>query len=169
MIEKLLSKGWVLITMVLLLLVFLRQERLILNFPIILSILLYVIPFIFLGFFYWYKFRKRKSNNFLIVELLGIFLISFFLYIVLKTCVNFWIKESAESKQITKVLLIDNFISGRSGMIYFYFKNQRYSLRYDNENHLSREELINNYSLSIDYSNSIFDTYVINKYYIVIK
>lgn len=156
--------------MVFLLILFLREDRMILNFSTPWNILLFIVVLVFvLGFSYCYSFRNKIKYNF-ITDLLGSLVLSFFMFIILKMSVNFWIEERSKNKIIEKeVLFIDNFISGRSNLIYFYFKDKRYSLKYNNSYHLDREELINDYNIEIYYSKSILDTYVIKKYNIVAK
>lgn len=158
--------------MALLLVLFLKEDRMILNVPLTLNVSVFVLSFgIVLIFLYRYNSNgkaKNKNNN--IIDLLGILILAFFIFILLKLAINYYTVKSAEEivTEETKVP-IDNFVSGRTDLLYFYFKDKRYSVRYNNTSHLSKKEIIDNYTLHIVYSKSIFDTYVIKKYSIEVK
>lgn len=152
-----------------LLAIFLREDKMILNMPVIISFVLLFIPFLIL-FCYSYS-KDNKSEEFIIIgNLFNSSIMSFFIFIVLKMGVNFYVKKYSETQDMTTTTIpISNFISGRLDLIYFNFKEEEYSLRYTNSKHLKRNEIINNYNLKLEYSKSIFGTYVIKNYYIVDK
>ncbi|TCN50335.1 hypothetical protein [Flavobacterium circumlabens] len=174
MIEKIFAKKWIFIIMALLLMLFLKEDRMILNVPLTLNVSVFLLSFgIVLIFLYRYNSAekgkaKNKSNT--IIDMLGILILAFFIFILLKLAINYYTVKSAEeiATEETKVP-IDNFVSGRTDLLYFYFKDKRYSVRYNNTSHLSKKEIIDNYTLHIVYSKSIFDTYVIKKYSIEVK
>lgn len=173
MIENVLSKKWIFLVMAFLLVVFLREDRLILNVPLFLNVSLFFLSFCLLLFclyrFNLQKSKKEKKSN-LITDLLGCVILSFFVFILFKLAVNFYIEKSVKELSVKEIKLpIDNFISGRTDLVYFYFKDKTYSLRYNNTNNLSKKELIDNYVINIKYGESVFNTYVIKNYNIEIK
>lgn len=172
MIENIFSKKWIFIIMALLLVLFLREDRMILNVPLLLNILVFVFSFfIILIFLYRYNsVQKGKKKNNMIIDLLGGLILSFFVFIVIKLAINFYIVKSAEGTATEEIKLpIENFVSGRTDLVYFYFKDKRYSLRYSNTGRLSRKQIMDECTLHIVYSKSFCDTYVINRYNIEVK
>ncbi|MDY3315907.1 hypothetical protein PG630_01095 [Riemerella anatipestifer] len=166
MIDNLLSKKWTYIIMACLLVLFLREDKMILGMPVIINILLLVIPCLFMLCFIFFN----KGNINLVEEGSKIIVISFFLFVFLKMGVNFYIKRYSREEDIVKISVpIDNFISGRLDLIYFYFNGKRYSLRYNNINHLNKREIVDKYNLELSYQKSIFSTYVITDYRVIPK
>ncbi|RUT67826.1 hypothetical protein D0817_24340 [Flavobacterium cupreum] len=151
-----------------------KKDRMILNVPLLLNVSFFLLSFgIILLFLYRYNAAgkenaKKKSNT--IIDLIGSLILAFFIFIILKLAINYYTVKSAEglATEETKVP-IDNYVSGRTDLLYFYFKDKRYSVRYNNRSHLSRKEIIGNYTLHIVYSKSVFDTYVIKNYNIEVK
>lgn len=174
MIENIFSKKWIFIIMALLLVLFLKEDRMILNVPLLLNVSVFLLSFgIILIFLYSYnsarKGKTKKKRN-IIIDLLGNLILAFFIFIILKLGMNYYIAKSAEKTAMKEIKVpIDNFVSGRTDLLYFYFKDKRYSVSYNNASYLSRKEIIEEHQLHIMYSKSIFDTYVIKKYSIEIK
>ena len=160
--------------MALLLVLFLREDRMILNVPLLLNIVVFFLSLsVLLVFLYRYNAAgrgKEKKNSNTIIDLLGCLILSFFLFIILKLAINYYIVKIADKTVTEEVRLpIDNYVSGRTDLLYFYFKKKRYSLRYNNNSHLSRKEIIEQYALHVIYSKSFCDIYVINAYNIKVK
>ena len=174
MIENIFSKKWIFILMAILLVLFLKEDRIILNVTLILNICVFLLS-LFIIFIFQYKYnsvkkKKKKKNNNNIINITGIFILSFFIFIILKLSINFFIIKNSEKMLNEEIKLpIENFISGRTDLIYFNFNDKRYSLRYNNTDNLSREEIVNKHILHIIYSKSFFEIYVIKKYNIEFK
>ncbi|MCK8141815.1 hypothetical protein MW871_07895 [Flavobacterium sp. I-SCBP12n] len=172
MTEKIFSKKWIFILMAILLVLFLKEDKIILNVPLILNICVFVISLLIILIFQYKhnSVKKKKKNNNTIINIVGVFILSFFIFIILKLSINFCIIKSSEKMVNEEIKLpIDNFISGRTDLIYFNFNDKRYSLRYNNTDNLSREEIVNKHILHIIYSKSFFEIYVIKKYNIEFK
>lgn len=164
MLEKILSNKINYLFILSILLLFLSNNSLILNFPTFLNTLLIIFFYICIFSVSYLKNKKIKKNN----TFLESSVLTLFIYIVFRIIINFWIVEVSKSSKIeTTILPIENFIAGRSNLVFFYFKDKRYSLRYNN--HLSKDELINHHKIKIYYSKSLIDTYVVKKYNIIAK
>lgn len=183
MTEKILSKRWIYFVMAFVLIIFQRGYRLILNFPFVLNISLFLLCFlIMLVFLYQYNQKEKDKNNLtkknhkiydkvdLFIDLLGCLIFAFFIFITIKVAVNFYLESTANDLPTQEIKLpIDNYISGRSDLLYYHFEDKGYSLGYSNPDHLTRKEIIEHYVLNIKYSKSILDMYVIKEYNIEIK
>ncbi|MFH6999631.1 hypothetical protein ACHRVZ_17035 [Flavobacterium sp. FlaQc-57] len=183
MTEKILSKRWIYFVMAFVLIIFQRGYRLILNFPFVLNISLFLLCFlIILVFLYQYNQKEKDKNNLtkknhkiydkvdLFIDLLGCLIFAFFIFITIKVAVNFYLESTANDLPTQEIKLpIDNYISGRSDLLYYHFEDKGYSLGYSNPDHLTRKEIIEHYVLNIKYSKSILDMYVIKEYNIEIK
>lgn len=183
MTEKILSKRWIYFVMAFVLIIFQRGYRLILNFPFVLNISLFLLCFlIMLVFLYQYNQKEKDKNTLtkknhkvydkvdLFIDLLGCLIFAFFIFITIKVAVNFYLESTANDLPTQEIKLpIDNYISGRSDLLYYHFEDKGYSLGYSNPDHLTRKEIIEHYILNIKYSKSILDMYVIKEYNIETK
>lgn len=147
---------------------FIGEDRKVLNFPLYIDIVLYFSSFLVtFGYFY---FSNRKYKYFhLISELISSTIIAFIVFVVFKMGLLFVIEKMADKEFVITEIPISNFISGRSNVIYFHFENNRYSVGYQNEHHLERRDIIDNYNIQLSYSKSIFNTYIIRNYKVVPK
>ncbi|STO11029.1 Uncharacterised protein [Flavobacterium hibernum] len=185
MTEKILSKRWIYFVMVFILIIFQRGYRLILNFPFVLNASLFLfsslIMFILL---FQYNQKEKEKNKIkltkkkqkvydkvdLFIDLLGCLILAFFIFITIKVAINFYLECKANDSPTQEIKLpIENYISGRSDLVYYHFEDKGYSLGYSNPDHLSRKNIIEHYILNIKYSKSVLDMYVIKEYNIEIK
>lgn len=183
MTEKILSKRWIYFVMLFILIIFQRGYRLILDFPFVLNASLFLFSsLIMLVLLFQYNQKEKQKRNLtkkkqkvydkvdLFIDLLGCLIFAFFIFITIKVAINFYLESKANDLPTQEIKLpIDNYISGRSDLVYYHFENKGYSLGYSNPDHLKRKEIIEHYVLNIKYSKSVLDMYVIKEYSIEIK
>lgn len=149
---------------------YLRQENIIINFPNYLDYLIFLIVFIS---FYMLDSRLTaiKENDFVfkLFNIVVLIIFGFFFTAILKVPINTLIINSAYGKHKEENCKIDNFISGRFQKLYFEFNGKNESIPFKNEDHLSRENIIENYQIKINYRNSILGTQVIKNTELVRK
>ena len=139
------------------------QQEIVKGLPIF---TIFVISFSIL-FYKNYQFEKKiKEKSSITLNIFVVLFFSIFLSFALKIPLKFLVIEGRSSKEIIKKCEITNFISGRNDRISYKLENQNYDISYDNEMHLTREELIKNYKIYINYSDSWFNTKVINSYWV---
>lgn len=151
------------ILIALLLAFFWKEESLILNIPFHINSILCILSLCF-SIIYFYFDREEKIGR-----LITSIVISFILFIILKTAFIFFVKHNTYDHIQVGKFPIDNFISGRTNMLYFRFKNKRYSIRYKNPNDITRENLMRDYELHLFYEKSFGEIYVIKEYKVVPK
>lgn len=182
MTEKILSKRWIYFVMAFVLIIFQRGYRLILDFPFVLNASLFLFSSLIMLVLLFQYNQKEKERNLtkkkqkvydkvdLFIDLLGCLVFAFFIFITIKVAINFYLESKANDLPTQEIKLpIDNYISGRSDLVYYHFENKAYSLGYSNPDHLKRKEIIEHYVLNIKYSKSVLDMYVIKEYSIEIK
>lgn len=145
---------------------YMRQENRILSFPNYLNYVIFGISFLVLFFLNKKYSTKNKKNNFLyhIFNISILIIFGIFLTAIIKIPLNYTILKSTFGNEIEEVCKINNFISGRMEKIYFIFDGEKQSTAFKNENHLTRNNIVNNYMLKINYRNSILGTKVIENY-----
>ncbi len=88
---------------------------------------------------------------------------------MLKIPLNFAIVKLTYGNHNVKVCQINNFISARTTKIYFILDGEKQSINFKNEKHLTKEEIIKNYMIKLNYKKSIFETKVIESYNLIEK
>lgn len=146
-----------------LLMFFTKEDSLILNMSIWISMIVYLMSLVVsLVFSYFYS-----SNEEIIDRLFSVIIINFILFVLLKYIFIFGIKQMAEDKEIVGKYPIENFISGRVSKLYFKFNGKKYGVGYSNKEELRREDMIKNYEVLLFYNKSVLGTYVIRDYKII--
>lgn len=165
----------------------------ILNFKSTYSYVLYILSFnlVFLLEYFYAKNKKIKKLNYLnknsfgtekkrklkekhevsyIIVILTSLLFGFVLYCFFMIFLNnFIIYKRNLNEMKTKKCEIFNYISGRNNAIHYYFNDKVYLFYYKNSNHLTREDIINNHYVIVEYCPSILGTYVVENYRLVKK
>lgn len=152
--------------LVLLIIVFISriQQDIVKGIPGYVSYTIYGISFLIL-FYKNYQFEKKiKEKSSIALNIFVVLFFSIFLSFAFKIPLKFLIAKCKSSKEIIERCEITNFISGRNDRIAYKLDGQNYEISYDNEMHLTREDLMKNYKIFINYSSSWFNTKVINNY-----
>lgn len=161
-IEKIISDKILYIVGAILLMLFTKEDSMILNFSIWISVILYLASLV-ISLVYFY------SNKEIIDKLISVIITNFILYVLLKFLFIFGIKQMAENKEIVGKYPIENFISGRVSKLYFKFEGKKYGVGYSNKQELRREDMIKNYEILLFYNKSVLGTYVIRDYKISLR
>lgn len=83
-------------------------------------------------------------------------------YILILSVISFLIiLNSNKNKSNFYKTDIIQYIGGRTNKIYFNFKNEEYSVKFRNNERLSKPQIESDYNIVIEHKPSIFDTYVI--------
>ena len=127
----------------------------IMNFSIYKKLFLYVVVLItyFLSDIFLIKSGKEFIDNIVRgsnIYILILFVISFLI-----------ILNSNKNKSNFYKTDIIQYIGGRTNKIYFNFKNEEYSVKFRNNERLSKPQIESDYNIVIEHKPSIFDTYVI--------
>lgn len=162
-IEKRINSKILYVVSAVLLMLFTKEDSLILNISIWISMIIYLVSLVIsLVFSYFYS-----SDEEIIDRLFSIIITNFLLFVLLKYLFIFGIKQMAEDKEIVGKYPIENFISGRVSKLYFRFNGKKYGVGYSNKEELRREEMIKNYEVLLFYNKSILGTYIIRDYKII--
>ncbi|WBX99101.1 hypothetical protein [Chryseobacterium gambrini] len=169
LIEDLLKNKLTYILIVLIIIIYSRQTQIIIDFPKILNYMIFVFIVIILFIInFYYEKRKKEKKNFW-VNLFTIIFFSLFFTFAIKIPLNIIIINSKENIVFKEDCKIINFISGRFDRIAFLMNNKVHEIGYNNDSHLTRTVIRDDYLLRIEYNNSLFDTKVIKEYSLVKK
>ncbi|WP_177766288.1 hypothetical protein [Flavobacterium sp. I3-2] len=148
---------------------YIRQENRILDFPIFLNYTFFLILFFVLFFINNKHSKEIKRKSFLhqFFNILALIVFAILFTTMLKIPLNFAIIKLTNGNQIERICQINNYFSGRMEKIYFIFDGKKQSIRFKNEKHLTREDIIKNYMIKLNYKNSIFGTKVIESYQLI--
>ncbi|MDX6188092.1 hypothetical protein SGQ83_01925 [Flavobacterium sp. Fl-318] len=170
MINKILKSKWIYFLLALGIVLYLKDNQLILNPPKYIFWILFSMSFLILFVLEIKSEAKSKKtilDYFLVVITVGFF--SILLAVILKIPINQYIIYKTDNEIFTEKCEVSNYISGRTDRLLFYFNKNKYSIGFQNSNHLKREDIIDNYLLKINYKKSILDTYVVEDYVLIKK
>ena len=156
---------------ILIIILYIRQENRILDFPNYLNYTFFLISFFILFYINNKQSKGNTERSFLyqIFNILGLIVLGIFFTAMLKIPLNFAIIKLSYGNQYVKVCQINNFISARTSKLYFILDGEKQSMSFKNEKHLEREDIINNYMIKLNYKCSIFETKVIESYNLIEK
>lgn len=170
MINKILKSKWIYFLLLIGIVLYLRDNQLILNPPKYIFWILFSLSFIILSVLEIkdkIKITKSIWDYFFVMITVSFF--SIYIALILKIPINEYIIFKSQNEIFEKKCKISNYISGRSDRLLFYFDDKVYSVGFQNHNHLERKNIIDNYLLRVEYKRSIFNTYVVQEYELIKK
>ncbi|KAF2338840.1 hypothetical protein RB619_04485 [Flavobacterium sp. LHD-80] len=170
MINKILKSKWIYFLLLIGIVLYLRDNQLILNPPKYIFWILFSLSFIILSVLEIkdkIKITKSIWDYFFVMITVSFF--SIYIALILKIPINEYIIFKSQNEIFEKKCKISNYISGRSDRLLFYFDDKVYSVGFQNHKHLERKNIIDNYLLRVEYKRSIFNTYVVQEYELIKK
>lgn len=170
MINKILKSKWIYFLLLIGIVLYLRENQLILNSPKYIFWVLFSISFIILFVLEIrdkIKIKKNILDYFFVIITVSFF--SIYMALILKIPINEYIIYKNQNEILVKKCKISNYISGRSDRLLFYFDDKVYSVGFQNSNHLERKKIMANFLLRVEYKKSILNTYVVQEYELIKK
>ncbi|MCC9065945.1 hypothetical protein [Flavobacterium piscisymbiosum] len=170
MINKILKSKWIYFLLLIGIVLYLRENQLILNSPKYIFWVLFSISFstlFVLEIRNKIKIKKSILDYFFVIITVSFF--SIYMALILKIPINEYIIYKSQSEILVKKCKISNYISGRSDRLLFYFDDKVYSVGFQNSSHLERKKIIANFLLRVEYKKSILNTYVVQEYGLIKK